>query len=47
MFAGGADLVASDLADIPRVMATIRDDWNTPLSLNRQSAEAFFNHIYE
>ncbi|KXZ56995.1 hypothetical protein GPECTOR_1g9 [Gonium pectorale] len=38
----GRDYVADDLADVPRVLARIRDSWTDPLSLNRQTGEDFF-----
>eukprot|EP00966_Prymnesium_polylepis_P304402 7032765-Prymnesium_polylepis.1 len=36
---GGDDPVGEDIADIPRVLRKIKDDWNEPEgSLNRMSA---------
>lgn len=37
--ASSPDPVAVDIADIPALLASIRDDWSNPGSSNRQSAE--------
>ena len=37
----GRDAVAADLADVPRLLHAIADDWAAPASLNRRAAAAF------